>query len=441
MNWWNKSIGTGCGLLALALSGCQPTPSTVDRFEPNRVYARRLELENGVDMQQAALDASATVDALFGTPNEPRLPALLADNADFTELVSLDRIKRAAGPVSSDKEGHQFGLWQQHCATCHGITGDGRGPAGGLLAVYPRDFRMGITKFKSTPKGSKPTRDDLRRVILGGISGAGMQAFDILVKKDESGQIIDDSDLQAVIDYVIYLSLRGELERKLLYDAATELGEGERLVDVSLKRKGAEGREAYAEQLQVVADYLTDLADAWTGAADEVEEIELPGSDAALYPRDIASNDPAVKDRLMVSIDRGRELFQGQIGNCASCHGKEGAGDGQTTDYDEWTQDYTKKINIDPKDWDSVRPFVLLGAYKPRNIVPRNFREGVFRGGSNPEVLFRRVLYGIDGTPMPAATLSSEPGPNVMTREDLWHIINYVYWLASQPPADQVAAK
>ena len=39
------------------------------------------------------------------------------------------------------------------------------------------------------------------------------------------------------------------------------------------------------------------------------------------------------------SIKRGRELFYGPIANCVKCHGDSALGDGQTSDYDDWTKE------------------------------------------------------------------------------------------------------
>jgi hypothetical protein len=61
--------------------------------------------------------------------------------------------------------------------------------------------------------------------------------------------------------------------------------------------------------------------------------------------------------------------------------------------------------------------------------VPRDFREGLYRGGSSPEQLYRRIAAGIDGTPMPAASIPAN---------DIWHLVNYVRSLAV--PAEETEA-
>ena len=101
--------------------------------------------------------------ASFGTPDDPIVPAV-----EGAELLDLHKLKMAAGPVGSDEDGSPRGLYREHCAHCHGITGDGNGPTAAFLNPYPRDYRPGKFKFKSTPIGLKadarrPEEDRARR--------------------------------------------------------------------------------------------------------------------------------------------------------------------------------------------------------------------------------------------------------------------------------------
>ena len=45
-------------------------------------------------------------------------------------------------------------LFAQHCAACHGISGDGAGPTAALLDPYPRDFRNGVFKYMRKGTGT-----------------------------------------------------------------------------------------------------------------------------------------------------------------------------------------------------------------------------------------------------------------------------------------------
>jgi mono/diheme cytochrome c family protein len=104
---------------------------------------------------------------------------------------------------------HGAGVFTKYCVQCHGVTGDGNGVAAAYLLPKPRDYRPGIFKFTSTTYGAKPLREDLVRTVRRGIRGTSMPAFGLLPPKD----------LEAVVDYVLTLTHRGELEEQLASEA------------------------------------------------------------------------------------------------------------------------------------------------------------------------------------------------------------------------------
>jgi mono/diheme cytochrome c family protein len=128
-------------------------------------------------------------------------------------------------------------------------------------------------------------------------------------------------------------------------------------------------------------------------------------------------------------IESGRQLFRGRA-NCVQCHGLTGVGDGQNENYDDWTNDWLKTAGVDPNFPETYQPFLEAGAMPPRHISPRNLRLSVFRGGSRPADIYRRIANGIEGTPMPSApTLSSD---------EIWALVAYVRNLRFES-ADAVA--
>lgn len=104
-------------------------------------------------------------------------------------------------------------------------------------------------------------------------------------------------------------------------------------------------------------------------------------------------------------------------------------GDGQTNNYDAWTKDWTEGIDLQSKD--DLRPFLKLGALKPRVILPRNLRTGVYRGGSEPSDLYLRIVNGIDGTPMPATAMQPENTLG-LTENDVWDLVNFLLNLPNE---------
>src|SRR5207302_7364718 len=102
-------------------------------------------------------------------------------------------------------------LYRRHCLHCHGLAGDGHGPTAPWVNPHPRDYRAGKFKFLSVmgenpgDKERKPTRADLVRTLKQGIEGTSMPTFGLLPEKE----------LNALVSYVIHLSLRGEVEYQI----------------------------------------------------------------------------------------------------------------------------------------------------------------------------------------------------------------------------------
>lgn len=76
--------------------------------------------------------------------------------------------------------GPRQALYEQHCAACHGVNGDGNGPASVWLHPKPRDFGAGLFKIKSTAGPALPTDEDLFRSITRGLPGSSMPSFSYL---------------------------------------------------------------------------------------------------------------------------------------------------------------------------------------------------------------------------------------------------------------------
>lgn len=386
-----------CVAIVLAMCGLSTGCYGVAQFNLNEVYLLKQERDARTEIPaERRRQIGDVLIAMFGTPDEPQMPDL--GELDYSEVVDIEKLIISAGPVSSDESGRGLGLYREHCAHCHGVTGDGAGPTASFLNPYPRDYRRGDFKFKSTPKGVRPTHEDLRLILFNGIPGTAMPSF----------KVLPDNEMDALIHYVRYLSIRGEVERLLLEYVAKELDAKQPLFDFE---SAPEKAEQQAEQVNILKSFAVEVVQKWVDA--EGQAIEIP---AANPQRDRAQ-----------SIARGKELFYGAVANCVKCHGDSALGDGQTTDYDEWTKE------LDPQIPATLASYLDAGALHPRNITPRNLRLGVFRGGMRPIDIFRRIRNGIDGTPMPGAALKADDaGPEVkgLTTEDIWSIVDYVRSLA-----------
>jgi cytochrome c len=76
-------------------------------------------------------------------------------------------------------------IYERRCAVCHGENGDGRGKRANELYTKPRDFTIGVYKFRSTLSGSLPTDEDIYISVSRGIRGTGMLPWSGLSKKEK----------------------------------------------------------------------------------------------------------------------------------------------------------------------------------------------------------------------------------------------------------------
>jgi cytochrome c oxidase cbb3-type subunit 2 len=114
---------------------------------------------------------------------------------------------------------------------------------------------------------------------------------------------------------------------------------------------------------------------------------EKPGA-----PRPIPAEPPTTPE----SVQRGADLFQSM--NCWQCHGKEGRGNGPSA--------------------------VSLTDTKGYPITPFDFTSGPrFKCGNSDTELFRDLVTGLDGTPMPSFTDALKP-------DQIWDLVHFVKTLA-----------
>lgn len=249
--------------LVLRVPAAQPTEGN----KPGKLDAELAGLDalggKTADPADAPAEAREALDRFlaeaFGTPAAPMV------NADGAADLGLtpDRLAEASA---------QF---RRTCLQCHGLVGDGRGPTGPWILPHPRDFRRGAFKFVSSGDGGKPRRADLVRTIREGVKGTAMPA---------SGSLPADR-IELLAAYVVYLSLRGEVEYRTLSAMLAE-----------------DGDATDGDPAAFARDRLADALAAWQRA-----ETAPP---APTPPPD----DPA-------AVRRGYELFTAEgVLDCRTCH-------------------------------------------------------------------------------------------------------------------------
>ncbi len=175
--------------------------------------------------------------------------------------------------------------------------------------------------------------------------------------------LLPDKELQAAVDWVLALTHRGELETMLVYAAKDE----------------------DEVDLDAVPDTISGILAKWVQADEEAQVL-------ALTPQ------PKFKVDHVVA---GRQAFLTR--GCAKCHGEDGRG--QTPD----------NMRGDLKDsWGH-----------PTRAA--DLTSGMLRGGQEPTDVYRRILSGINGTPMPGfqQALASEP-------ETIWNLVAYVLHVSNE---------
>jgi len=357
--------------------------------------------EGGLRLANAELDADGKVHPL-----------------SYVDVSTGETVQVAGG----------YGLYRKQCLHCHGVQGAGNGPTAPFLYPRPRDYRAGIFKFTSVaPSNPKPSREDFRRTLRYGLHGTSMPAFEALMTPAE---------IEQVIDYVIFLSMRGEVEKNLIDEA-----------------KVADKDDPAALDAQTVADLAANVINNWKSVEAQV-----------VSPT--ARRTPTTRE----SVLRGRNIFLAinTTGNkvaCTDCHGAQGLGNGtsfvekrvfdkvvfggatidvaiearyrEVIDEERAARHKPGAAHEDesgaPSEAFEAYRNRLMTAWKPGSIDdwgnplrPANLNLGVYKGGRRPIDLYWRLAKGINGAKMPAHA-------GLLPDEQIWDVVNFILALPYEP--------
>jgi mono/diheme cytochrome c family protein len=308
-------------------------------------------------------------------------------------------------------------LYMRHCMHCHGVTGDGNGPTAKYLSPLPRDYRQGVFKFISTPAATvkHPSREDLTRILRNGIPGTYMPSFSQL--KDE--------EVQHIIEYVRWLSMRGLYEGRMNvllaeYTNKAVADEIQRRVDTyqqDLEAGNVSKDKPAVTQSSVKADIDKNLAafltDELPEAIDEEANLFTESWRAAELKSNVIYPTVPKPPSSQESIARGRHLF---LSKCAVCHGVTGEGNGENT------RGY-QKDPVTNVEYPQPGLFDVWG----HPIKPRDLNTGIYRGGRRPLDIYRRIHQGIPGAGMQSFAAAFKD-------EQIWDIVDYVMSIPIQGP-------
>ncbi|HEX3316327.1 MAG TPA: c-type cytochrome [Gemmataceae bacterium] len=304
-----------------------------------------------VSTKQRAI-VKKSLDEWFGTPASPKA-------ADANPSLKLDPETLAAGSK----------LFRVHCMHCHGVSGDGHGVTAKWVVPHPRDFRQMLFKFESVDQGTEdlpPRREDLHRTLTHGVEATAMPAFNLLPSKD----------IDALISYVMHLSIRGKVEYDTFRNLFVYEGNKAELNDID--------EEDIPDKMLVFRNLAYK---SWEKAQKK-----------PIVPRPFPFDESNL-EQMKASVQRGYVLFTGDAAknplakevNCVACH-----------------KNFGREATFR---WDAWGTLV-----RPNNLV-----DGIYRGGRRTEDLYNRIHSGINGSGMLRFGQLEQKSPTVV-----WDLVNFV---------------
>ncbi len=137
-------------------------------------------------------------------PQQVQASDLADSKSDAVHKVFAPNEKHSQHANSaSDKQTLGETVYKHMCVYCHGSDGNGGGKATAYLYPWPRDFRKGVFKHRSTPSDSLPLDKDIFQTISRGVPGTSMPAW---------GNALTEDETWSVVQYIKKFSTRFEEE-------------------------------------------------------------------------------------------------------------------------------------------------------------------------------------------------------------------------------------
>ncbi|MDE0485024.1 MAG: c-type cytochrome [Candidatus Poribacteria bacterium] len=103
-------------------------------------------------------------------------------------LLSVFNLTYAQDTSEVSEKGKE--VYEESCAHCHGIEGQGDGSAAENLLPRPRDFTRGLYKIRSTESGQLPTDQDLFDIITIGMPGSSMPGWETSLSANDRWEVV-----------------------------------------------------------------------------------------------------------------------------------------------------------------------------------------------------------------------------------------------------------
>ncbi|MCA9066496.1 MAG: cytochrome c [Planctomycetaceae bacterium] len=354
------ALGFAAGCERAAPLEWKDTKAMGEMSEEHRELAREILVEYSGNAANPRVLAEVVAEKRAAAEAEEAAAGEDAAEAEPAEEGQEEPVEDA-GPPSLTREQfvrlqqlkHGQQVYTRRCVQCHGESGGGDGPAADMLYPRPRDYTAGTFKFTSTPYDYRPLRSDLVDTVRRGIRGTSMPSFSLL----------PDEDIEAVIDYVIVLTQRGELSSQVAEEAA--------FLEDDFKQVEDMDHFAMAEL----------VSDRWEEASHSLTQPLTP--------------EPELTRE---HVERGRQAFLTK--GCNKCHGDDGRGH---------------------------TPFRMPNDVWGYPTRAADLTSGMLRGGQRPIDVYRRILNGINGTPMPGFVNALRDEPDT-----IWDLVGYVLYVSNR---------
>ena len=251
----------------------------------------------------------------------------------------------------------------------------------------------------------------------------------------------------ALVEYVKYLSIRGQMETALVNYVADE----------ARRRRRRSIRRTTPSDARSSTGCSTEIVDGWN-------ERRRAGHRAGR--RRHSGRQPHARADRRVGRRRPRAVLRHARPTACKCHGPTGLGDGQQTDYDDWSKannEFIKDTDDDGRRRSKRQKQELAKLKGEERKRPRPNRRrssselrraaradrrtccrrgtrsratcarDIYRGGRRPIDLFWRISAGIAGTPMPAGGPAAPGAQGTLTEQEIWQIVDYVQSLPFEP--------
>ncbi|RPJ87169.1 MAG: cytochrome c [Acidobacteria bacterium] len=245
----------------------RPVKPTDPRWKPNRTVLVLGVIVQFVLIGSAVWYSEMTATVVPATPPKLVSEVISPEDAVFADTDISARKGKQLPPVDVRKAAladpkqlsDGFRLFTENCASCHGPSGRGDGPAGKTLKPTPRDLTR-LTGWKN------PTRlSDVFRTVTVGLAGTQMPAFDYLTHEQRfatahfvvslaPGRQIDTEATLAALDQEFALSAGAKEPNVIPLATAMDRMLAERAATPALRESATIDDEAGQEVFKKVVE-------------------------------------------------------------------------------------------------------------------------------------------------------------------------------------------